>query len=259
MATDSSGESQPRDAEYWAKPVTRLQVKGAPAGATNLNVDGRQIMGPLQGFGQLWQKTYRVRLAGAQVTPQQVIKAWKENFARFWPKGNNFYGPLTGVAPGDVAILNLKGPGGMPLSTGVIVIYADDESFSFMDPEGHMFAGMITFSAFEEQGVTFAQVQPLLRANDPLYEIGMRLGFTHKVEDKFWHDTLKALAAAFGVQGTVEQRNTLVDPRMQWSRAKNIWHNAAIRTALYTVTAPVRAMTSRVKRHRPADTANKET
>ena len=28
-----------------------------------------------------------------------------------------------------------------------MVIYADDESFSFMTPQGHMFAGMITFSA----------------------------------------------------------------------------------------------------------------
>ena len=38
-------------------------------------------------------------------------------------------------------------PGGMKLSTGVMVLYADDESFTLMTPQGHMFAGWITFSA----------------------------------------------------------------------------------------------------------------
>jgi hypothetical protein len=31
----------------------------------------------------------------------------------------------------------------------------------------------------------------------------------------------------------VNQTNTLVDPRVQWKEAKNIWKNAGIRTALY--------------------------
>ena len=31
----------------------------------------------------------------------------------------------------------------------------------------------------------------------------------------------------------LEQRNVLVDPRLQWSEAKNIWQNAAVRTGLY--------------------------
>ena len=57
------------------------------------------------------------------------------------------------MKPGEVALLNLAVPGGMTLSTGVRVIYADEESFSFMTPEGHMFAGMITFSAYDD-GVT---------------------------------------------------------------------------------------------------------
>ena len=35
---------------------------------------------------------------------------------------------------------------GLRLSTGVMVMYVDDESFAFALPEGHMFAGWITFS-----------------------------------------------------------------------------------------------------------------
>lgn len=70
----------------------------------------------------MWQKTYRVSLDGAGVSPQQVIATWKHDFASFWPKDNLFYGPLTGIAPGDVAVLDLKMPGRIKLSTGVLVL-----------------------------------------------------------------------------------------------------------------------------------------
>lgn len=231
--SSQSGENKPRDADYWAERVSRLKVSGVPEEALNLNVEGRQLTGPLRGFGQMWQKTYKIRLSGAEIAPAEVIKAWKENFPKFWPEGNRFYGPLTGIAPGEVAVLNLTLPGKMRLSTGVMVIYADDESFTFMTPEGHMLSAWVTFSAHEEDGSTVAQVQTLLRATDPLMEIGLRLGF-HKVEDDFWHHTLKSLAAHVGVQGHVQQQVTCVDPRLQWSEAKNIWHSAAIRTVLYS-------------------------
>jgi hypothetical protein len=224
-----------------------LEVTGLPEGAINLNVDGRQITNPLQGFGQLWQKTYRVRLSGASTTPQQVIAEWRSHFAEFWPEGNRFYGPLTTIEPGEVAVLNLagpggiKGPGGAPLiSTGVLVIYADEESFSFLTPQGHMFNGLITFSATDDDEVVVAQVQALVRASDPIYEMSFRLGFGHKAEDEFWLATLKNLAARFGVSTQARQEVALIDPRVQWSQARNVWHNAAIRTGLYYVATPVR-------------------
>src|SRR5262249_18460518 len=157
----------------------------APAGAINLNVDGRQAVGPLQGFGKMWRKLYRIRLESAGITPAEVIRTWKQNFPAFWPKGNHFYAPLTGITPGEVALLNLSLAGGMPLSTGVLVLYADDESFTLMTPQGHMFAGWITFSAYEDAGGTVAQALVLMRANDPIYELGLRLG-GHRSEDRFW-------------------------------------------------------------------------
>ncbi len=231
--SNQPSENKPRDAAYWAQPVSKLKVSDVPLEAINLNVEGRQLTGPLRGFGPMWQKTYRVRLSGTKVTPTEVIQAWKENFPKFWPVGNRFYAPLTGIAPGEVAVLNLSAPGGMLLSTGVMVIYADDESFTFMTPEGHMLSAWITFSAYEESGCTVVQAQALLRATDPLMEIGLRLG-GHKTEDDFWHHTLKSLATHFGIQGQVQQHVTCVDPKLQWSEAKNIWHSAVIRTTLYT-------------------------
>ena len=57
----------------------------------------RQVVGPLQGFGQLWQKTLRVQLDGSSMSPQEVVAAWKERFATFWPKGARFHAPLHAV------------------------------------------------------------------------------------------------------------------------------------------------------------------
>lgn len=233
----------PRDAENWAKPVDKLEVTGLPAGAINLNVHGKHLAGPLRGFGQMWQKTYWVRLSGAAVTPAELIQTWKAEFPNFWPQGNRFYAPLTGIQPGGVAVLNLAAPGGPPvtaISTGIMVIYTDEVSFSFMTPEGHILAGMITFSSHEEEGATVAQVQALIRANDPFFELMFRVGIGHKAEDEFWLATLRSLSARFGVNGQPQLKSTLVDPRVQWSEAKNLWHNAAIRTALYLPVAAVR-------------------
>lgn len=232
--SEANQQKQPRDATNWALPVDKMSVHDVPNTAINLNVQGRRPMSPLQGFGQLWQKTYRIRLEGVDIQPAAVIADWKANFPEFWPTGNNFYGPLQGVKPGEVAVLNLAAPGGMRLSTGVRVIYADEESFSFMTPQGHMFAGMITFSAFADEGVTVIQIQALIRASDPLYEMSFRLGLGHKAEDAFWFDTLRNLAAHFGSpDGEPALTSTCVDEKVQWSEIGNIWHNAAIRTAVY--------------------------
>jgi len=244
LPTDREKSSE----QAWAKPSDRLQVDpNISSRANNWNVQGRQLMNPLQGFGQMWQKTYRIKLiaprvhaTGKAAMPGDIIAGWKGNFAKFWPRGNNFYTPLTEIQPGEVAVLNLKGPGGMPLSTGIRVIYADDEQFSFMTPQGHMFAGMITFSSEVENQDVFAQVQALIRASDPMYEAFFKLGIIGKMEDQFWTATLDNLASYFGASGKVELTSKLVDSRWNWSSAKNIWHNAAMWSGIYTMTAPLR-------------------
>ncbi|HEY7834035.1 MAG TPA: hypothetical protein VIG30_10735 [Ktedonobacterales bacterium] len=218
--------AQPRDAANWARQGQHLHA-ATPAGALN-NVEGLSAVSPLQGFGQMWQKTYRVWLVKAEATPQDVIRTWKDNFQSFWPTGNRFYAPLTGIQPGEVALLRVRA-GGMPLSTGVLVLYADDESFTLMTPQGHMFAGWITFSSFVENATTVAQAQVLMRANDPIYELGMRLG-GNRQEDRFWQHTLGAVAHYFGVTSAVTTEIVCVDPRLQWAHVGNIWHNAAMRT-----------------------------
>ncbi len=245
MTEEQEQQPKGRDEEFWAKPVSELRVgHDLPEGAVNLNVEGKRLAAMTGGFGKMWQKTYRIALEGASVTPERVVKEWKENFATFWPKAAKFYGPLTAISPGDVALLNLKVGGPAKLSTGIFVLYADDVSFSFVNPEGHMFVGMITFSASEAEGVTTAQVQALIRAGDPMYELMMPIAI-HRQEDKFWKGTLQNLARHFGVEGRADMSRTVVDRKRQWSHWRNIRSNAAIRTMLHSLGAPFRVFRRR--------------
>lgn len=233
-------QEQPRDAACWARQTGALKIKDVPEGALNLNVEGRRVVGPLQGFGQMWQKTYRVRLEGAAVSPEEVVRIWKEDFPKFWPKGALFHTPPAGIAPGEVALLGSDRAGSRWIATGIMVLYADDVSFTYMCPEGHPFSGWITFSShLAEDGITVAQAQVLIRANDPLYELMMPLAL-HKVEDDQWRHVLEVLAAHFGITGQVEMSRVCVDRKRQWRNYKNVRHNAIIRSLLHAITAPFR-------------------
>lgn len=238
-----------REATNWAKSVSRLNVSEVPEGAVNINVEGRRLASPIQGFGKMWQKTYQVRIPGDRVSGTDLIITWKQRFPDFWPEGNRFYGPLTGIEPGEVALLNMTLPGRMKLSTGVMVLYADRESFTLMTPQGHMFAGWITFSATEVDGETVAQAQVLMRASDPLFEMGLALG-GHRQEDRFWNSTLTRLAAHFDHEAEVDTKVVCVDQKRQWSKWRNVWHSSAVRSALYTLGAPGRAVKRLFKRDR---------
>jgi hypothetical protein len=114
-----------------------------------------------------------------------------------------------------------------------------------MTPQGHMFAGWITFSAENGAGGTVIQAQVLMRANDPLYEVGMMFG-GHRKEDVFWAETLTALGRYLHAGDlTVATRTVCVDSSRQWRNTSNVWHNSMVRSMLQTMAAPVTALRRR--------------
>jgi hypothetical protein len=250
-----SGDPQrASETNHWAQPVTKLKVSDVPVGAININVNGREVVSPLQGFGPLWQKTFRVRLSGVTASAAEVTQVWKEIFPQFQPPENRFYPPLTGIQPGAIVFIDGKvapWPGGpliLPMASGVMILYADDESFTVATPQGFPEAGWNTFSVYEEAGDLVAQVQTMARASDPIYEIWFRYLGSSGQQDKTWSHVLTSLAAHFGVQQPVEMRKVCLDPRLQWSEVKNLWSNAGARTVFYLLGTPVRWMGLKFKR-----------
>lgn len=210
----------------WSPPKSHLDVGTTTHQGVNAGrVQGRRLTGPQQGFGKMWQKTYKVAIPNQ--TPQQVISTWKAEYGRFWPSNSKFFAPMAGIQPGEVGLIkSTSGP--VALSTGVLVLYSDDVSFSYMTPEGHPFAGFITFSAHAEESVgTVAQAQLLIRANDPAYEAGMML-FGAKSEDRMWQHTLRSLADYLGSSSLVDTKVICVDQKRLWKNFKNLRFNGAL-------------------------------
>ena len=240
----------PRGAEHWAKPVEKLHVEAtcrperrtssrASSSSARSRASGRCGRRPTGSGSRSWTvDAHRGRSGTGRSTSRE-----------FWPKGNQFYAPLTGIEPGEVALIRASVAGGMKLSTGVMVLYSDDEAFTLMTPQGHMFAGWITFSSHRDGEATVAQVHVLIRAQDPLSELGLALG-GHRQENAFWEQTLRNLAAHLGVDGTVETQAVCVDRKRQWRKAGNIRHSVAIRNGMHALRLGRRVARARRDRRR---------
>lgn len=245
MTTSLSTENEgPRDAPHWTRTST-LHLSQVPSGALNLNVDGRQAVGPLQGFGPLWQRTYSLTLPETTRTPVEIMSVWKAHFSSFLPPKQHFYPLMNSLEPGQIILIN--GSSGLPVSTGIMVLYADEETFTLMTPQGHPESGWNTFSVMYEGDDVVCQIQSLARSNDPLYELGFRL-LGSKVQERIWIHVLKALAAHLQMSGQIQTSKSCIDPHVQWSQAKNIWDNAAIRTVFYRLMLFPRRLVKQLKR-----------
>jgi hypothetical protein len=128
-----------------------------------------------------------------------------------------------------------------------MVLYSDDVSFTVMTAEGLPEAGWNTFSAYEEDGSTVVQIQSLARASDPIYEVGFRL-FGSTQQEKIWTHVLSTLAERFSVREQVHLEKACVDPKLQWFRVGNLWHNASLRSVIYALAAQGRKVRDFIRR-----------
>ncbi len=216
--------------DAWAKPYPMLTLPDMPKEARNLNVSGRAARGPVNGFGQFWQKIYKLEIPDPSISPETAVKALKENFPEFQPTFNKFYAGPHGIAPGEIVLIDSMTPGG-PVSTGVMIMYADDLSFTFNTPVGHPESGWVSFSASRRDGLTVVEITGLARANDPMYEVAFQ-AVGSNIQIKIWSHVLQSLAAYLGVSPKITHEAVCIDPNYQWDQARNLFYNAQIRTLL---------------------------
>jgi len=176
----------------------------------------------------LWQKTYKVRLVSQDLAVDEVAAQLKSKLPEYWPAGNHIALP-EGLQPGAIGIIDLTVPGGVPLSTGIRVLNVSKEAFSFVPIQGHMEAGWISFGVCEEDSYPTVVVQSLARTGDPLYELGFDI-FGHRQQEKFWNQTLSALASDFGEKALVEVAASCLENSKNWKGWSTVWWNAGVRT-----------------------------
>jgi hypothetical protein len=80
------------------------------------------------------------------------------------------------------------------------------------------------------------------RASDPIYEeVGFR-PFGSTAQERIRTHVLSSLATRFGVSERVHLKKVCVDPKLQWFRVANVWHNAGLRSVMYTIAAQARRL-----------------
>ena len=233
-AADSEGThmtEQPkhRDAANWAKPVDARGAERAPGAATSTSPAGGRP---------------RPSRASARCGRRPTGSAWRRERdagrgdrrgSRTSPSSGRRAAASTrrspGSRPGEVALLNLTMPGGIKLSTGVLVLYADDESFTLMTPQGHMFAGLDHVQRLRRRRRDVAQAHVLMRASDPMYEMGLTFGGHGRRTAS--GSTRSALAAAFGVEGEVDTETCASTAAASGPRPGTCG-KAGIRSGMYT-------------------------
>ena len=95
MANDGQNSTR----EGWAKPVRTLDASAVEPGGPGINVSGRRPTSPIQGFGRMWQKTYRIALTGCSATPREVIGRVEAELRQLLAQGQ----PLLRAAGGHLA------------------------------------------------------------------------------------------------------------------------------------------------------------
>jgi anti-anti-sigma factor len=212
----------------WATTVSKLRVTEKPEGALAKNMDGRRVIGQLQGFGPMWEKTYWIEIKKPGIKKQDIMLAMREHFIEFQMPENSFYPTSKGIAPSEMIFIDSKTPGGI-VSTGVMVLYMDDRSFSLITPRGHPEAGWITFSVDERENSVYVQIQGLVRSSDPFFEVAFSIAGS-KFQETIWKHVLSSLAKYLGVEENVEMKKYRPATNLQWSKAGNIWYNSQIRS-----------------------------
>jgi anti-anti-sigma regulatory factor len=214
----------------WAQPVSELFVPEMPKEARNLNVRGLRAVGPVNGFGRLVRKVFSMNMGDPSVSPEEAIAALKDNFPAFQPSFNRFYPSPGGIRAGEVVLIDSSTPGG-PVSTGVMIMYADERSFTFNTPQGHPECGFVSFSAHEGSRGTTVRILGLARAGDPIYEAAFR-SIGSRIQTRIWTHVLTSLALHFGVPAETTLDEECVDKTIRWSQIGNLYYNAQIRTLI---------------------------
>ena len=222
-----------RDNKGWSTLKSKLIVSDNRPNAININVNNRTVLGPLQGFGSVLEKEYKLQIPNSQLSAQELMSKFRSSFITLQPPQNVFYPSSKGIEAGETVLIDSSTPGGV-VSTGVHILFSDDVSFSFITPQGHPEAGWITFSASEKDEKIEIKIRGLASASDPFFELAFRLAGS-KFQERIWKTVLANMAKSINVDDNIILTKKIIDKKLHWKAVRNLWFNAQLRSLPYNV------------------------
>jgi hypothetical protein len=121
---------------------------------------------PEEGVGPLFHRRYAVRIAGAKLSPEELVATMRGDLDAFAPSEFASFQRVTGDGPlagGDEYLVRMPGPWDGP----VCVVEAAETSFRLATLSGHLEAGQILFKATADDELEFS-IESWARSADRL-------------------------------------------------------------------------------------------
>jgi len=121
---------------------------------------------PEEGGGPLSHRRYAVRIAGAELSPEELVAQMRADLDAFAPSEFASFQRISGDGPlahGDEYLVRMPGPWDGP----VCVVEARDTSFRLATLSGHLEAGQIVFEAAGDGELEFS-IESWARSADRL-------------------------------------------------------------------------------------------
>jgi anti-anti-sigma factor len=237
------GDGRMLDSANWAIPGA------APPNSRNIppmilnTFRHHGVSGPLQGFGQLWEKTCLMPLGKSRLQPAGIIETLKKQFAVFSSPDTIITLPDGGITPGEIMGIKISYRYGR-LLTGALVLHCDEHSFTLITPAGHPKSGWVTFCAYRDGGNTFVQAQGLSRTSDPSFALAFHPLISHR-DEYTWRHIMENLSRHYHIDAAASVQRTCWDTGWQWSGLLNIRHNAQLRSIPYNLNGMLRRVLGR--------------
>ncbi len=159
---------------------------------------GSDIQRPSDGAGPLNHRRYRVHIDNAEVSAIELIDHFRRlpndvsptSFATFDPQP----GPA-GMALGDELTVRLPGPWDGP----VVVTELDVQTVRLETRGGHMEAGWIRFTAFDDEDHIVFEIESLARSGDSAFDLLYHPARVAKLmQTEMWIRLLEAVVSVSG-------------------------------------------------------------
>jgi hypothetical protein len=195
----------------WARRLPRIERRRAdpvpvpaPPGHDDLAGDPLPVQRRDDGFGPVHHRVYRVRIAGAALTPEALLDAVAADPNAVTAREVSRWELVSGrggMAVGDELVVHVAGPWEAP----VRVIDRTPTSFSVVTLRGHMEAGENHFRTWAEGDDLVFEIEMWVRCGDLLQQLLYdHLWVAREAQTHMWTTVCERVAALAG--GRVEGR-----------------------------------------------------
>ena len=162
------------------------------------DVDRREVQWPRDGSGPHFHRRYQVRIAGSELTAEELMERVMANPDRAAPSEFATFQKLQGepetLRVNDEFVVRMPGPWDGP----VRVANTSPRSFRFVTLAGHLEAGQIEFRASNGEHLAF-EIESWARSGDRLSELLYdRLRISKEVQFHMWTSFLERVVKIAG-------------------------------------------------------------